>query len=128
MAAKKCGNKFTIQFNAADPTHQQIIEILNQQGRKKAQFIVNAIQHYIHCAEAPNMPSAYTPDVTTIESIVLRILNEKEKIDSKEENRIITQEDLTSSSDSTFEKQTNHTLSREEITAIGNAMTMFRNK
>ena len=38
--AKKDLYKFTIQFNGGDPQHQQTAEILNQQGRRKAQFLV----------------------------------------------------------------------------------------
>ena len=49
MAEKKEQNKFTIQFNAADPSHRQVADLLNQQGRRKAQFLVNAVQHYLHC-------------------------------------------------------------------------------
>ena len=37
MPEKKEQNKFTIQFNPADPAHRQTIDILNQQGRRKAQ-------------------------------------------------------------------------------------------
>lgn len=38
MAAKKQPGRFTIQFNAADPQQRQVIELLNQQGRRKAAF------------------------------------------------------------------------------------------
>ncbi len=46
MSDKKSLNRFTIQFNTRDSTHQKVIEILNLQGRKKAQYIVNAILSY----------------------------------------------------------------------------------
>ena len=46
--AKKDIYKFTIQFSGGDPQHQQVAEILNQQGRRKAQFLVNTVLHYIH--------------------------------------------------------------------------------
>ena len=37
MPEKKEQNKFTIQFNAADPSHRQVADVLNRQGRRKAQ-------------------------------------------------------------------------------------------
>lgn len=45
MTAKKDPYKFTIQFNPADPTHLQTAALLNRQGRRKAQFLVNAVKH-----------------------------------------------------------------------------------
>lgn len=75
--AKKDPNKFTILFNSADPLHQQVIEMLNQQGRRKAQFVVNAIQHYLHCSETPDIPQPAPVDTAAIEAIVRRIMEEQ---------------------------------------------------
>ena len=63
MPEKKEQNKFTIQFSLADPAHRQVIDILNQQGRRKAQFLVNAVQHYLHCPETPDIPQAASLDL-----------------------------------------------------------------
>ena len=79
MPEKKEQNKFTIQFNPADPAHRQTIDILNQQGRRKAQFIVNAVQHYLHCPETPDIPQPAPVDIHTIEDIVRRIVEEQKK-------------------------------------------------
>lgn len=79
MPEKKEQNKFTIQFNPADPAHRQVIDILNQQGRRKAQFLVNAVQHYLHCPETPDIPQAAPLDARSIEDIVRRILKEQNK-------------------------------------------------
>ena len=43
MGEKKDSFRFTVQFNAGDPSHQQVAAILNEQGRRKAQFLVNAV-------------------------------------------------------------------------------------
>lgn len=75
--AKKDLYKFTIQFNSGDPQHQQTAEILNQQGRRKAQFLVNAILHYLHCSETPDIPQPTPIDMSTIETIVRRIMGEQ---------------------------------------------------
>ena len=75
--AKKEDNKFTIQFNPADPQHAQTIAILNQQGRRKAQFITNAVMHYLNCSNTPEIPQAAPIDAAVIESIVRRIMEEQ---------------------------------------------------
>lgn len=77
--AKKEDNKFTIQFNPADPQHARTIAILNQQGRRKAQFITNAVMHYLHCSNTPEIPQAVPIDTAVIESIVRRIMEEQSK-------------------------------------------------
>lgn len=79
MPEKKEQNKFTIQFSIADPSHRMVADILNQQGRRKAQFIVNAVQHYLHCPETPDIPQAAPLDTNAIEDIVRRIIEEQNK-------------------------------------------------
>lgn len=78
MAGKKAPGKFTIGLNENDPAHRQVMELLNQQGRRKAQFIVNAVLHYIHCPETPEIPQPAPVDSQTIEEIVLKILRQQE--------------------------------------------------
>lgn len=47
MNNKKIVHKFTIHFNRKDIGHNQVIELLNNQGRYgKAQYIVNAVLYY----------------------------------------------------------------------------------
>ena len=75
--AKKDLYKFTIQFSEGDPLHQQTAAILNQQGRRKAQFLVNAVMHYLHCKETPDIPQSAPVDVDAIEAIVRRIMEEE---------------------------------------------------
>lgn len=77
MLEKKEQNKFTIQFNAADPSHRQVADVLNQQGRRKAQFLVNAVQHYLYCPETPDIPQAAPVDTCIIEDIVRRIMGKQ---------------------------------------------------
>lgn len=63
-----------------DPSHRQVIDILNQQGRRKAQFIVNAILHYINCPETPEIPQPSSIDSHVIEEIVFRILRQQASV------------------------------------------------
>lgn len=46
MGDKKNPGKFTVRFNLCDPQQRQAAELLNRQGRSKAQFITNAVLHY----------------------------------------------------------------------------------
>lgn len=50
MGDKKDPGKFTIRFNTADPQQQAVVDILNRQGRYKAQFITNAVLFYTYAA------------------------------------------------------------------------------
>ena len=59
MADKKNPGRFTIQFNPGDPKQLSVSELLEQQGRHKAQFITNAVLHYIHCPETPEIPEPH---------------------------------------------------------------------
>ena len=71
---KKDPGKFTVRFNMADPQQKAVIDLLNQQGRYKAQFLTSAILHYVHCPETPDIRSAAAVDSTEIERIVRHLL------------------------------------------------------
>jgi hypothetical protein len=79
MSGKRYPGKFTIQFNVLDPTHRQVIDLLEPMGRTKAQFLANAVLHYIHCTQTPDIPRPAPVDHTAIEVIVRRILAEQEQ-------------------------------------------------
>lgn len=53
MDGKKDPGKFTVRFNLCDPQQRQAAELLNRQGRSKAQFIANAVLHYAGGVQAP---------------------------------------------------------------------------
>ena len=122
--AKKDLYKFTIQFNSADPIHQQTADMLNQQGRRKAQFIVNAVMHYLHCSETPDIPQPTPIDMVAIEAIVRRIMGEQSKeiadIPKPNERR------LPKSSEITFEDSEADMLGEDGMAAIANTMARFR--
>lgn len=50
MEDKKYPGKFTVRFNTADPQQRMAAELLNQQGRCKAQFLTNAVLFYVQAA------------------------------------------------------------------------------
>lgn len=77
VAEKKAPFKFTIQFSPGDPHHRQVAELLNDQGRRKAQFIVNAVMHYVNCKETPEISAPASLDYAAIEKAVLQILEQQ---------------------------------------------------
>lgn len=70
MDGKKDPGKFTVRFNLCDPQQRQAAELINQQGRSKAQFISNAVLRY---AGGPATAPKGTP---AIDSEQLRCLIE----------------------------------------------------
>ena len=78
MGGKVYETKFTIQFSKTDPSHMQVVEILNRQGRRsKAQYIVNAVLHFERYSETHDAKSIYKPDIKVIEAVVSRLLQNK---------------------------------------------------
>lgn len=75
MGEKKDAFRFTVQFNAGDPSHRQVATILNEQGRRKAQFLVNAVIHYINCPESPEAAATPKIDRQAVEQLVREILS-----------------------------------------------------
>ena len=76
MGGKKQPGRFTIQFNAADPQQRQVIELLNQQGRRKAAFLTCAVLAYCGQGAAPVIPPP-SLESAMIEQIVQKILAAK---------------------------------------------------
>lgn len=95
MAEKKNPGRFTIQFNLRDPQHNQVAQILEGQGRYKARFITNAVMHYLHCPETPDIPQPAPVDKKLLEKLVLEIMgrhNEKnEPVESDTASSIVKQ-------------------------------------
>lgn len=122
--AKKDLYKFTIQFSSGDPQHQQTAEILNQQGRRKAQFLVNAVMHYLHCSETPNIPQPAPVDTAVIETIVRRIMSEQ--IGEEPQTPKPAERKISKSKDITFDQDEADMLGEDGMVAIANTMAMFR--
>lgn len=78
MAGKKQPGRFTIQFSPADPQQRQVIELLNQQGRRKAVFLTAAVLSYCGKSEPPSVSLPQQLDLTTIEQAVRKVLQEED--------------------------------------------------
>jgi len=78
LADKKSPGRFTLNFNVEDPKQLAVVNILNRQGRTKAQFITDAILHYMNCTEKPTID--FPPpqmDEDRIKQIVRSLLQEQ---------------------------------------------------
>ena len=71
---KKAECRFNIILNPGDPMHKTAIHALNNQGRHKSQFIVNAIIHYI--MDDADIKKSIGPDTEEIRSICREVLSE----------------------------------------------------
>ena len=89
MGEKKNRERFSIKFNENEPAHDAVIRLLEKQGpHSKAQFLVNAVLHYIHCPETPDIDAPRTVDRAAIEEIVAEILERKGKETVKQGSHI----------------------------------------
>ena len=75
MSEKKKPGRFTLQFNMEDPQQRMVSELLEQQGRHKAQFIASAVLSYIQCPN-PQGPGSGPPaiDEAMLERMLLAII------------------------------------------------------
>ena len=125
MAEKKDPSKFTIGFNRQDPQHRIVIDLINQQGRRKAQFIVNAVLHYIHCTETPDIPQPVPVDSKMIEEIVLRILQQRTAADPMPEPKQ-TPAKRPTKSESVHMDEMEDLLGKDGMSTIVNTLAAFR--
>lgn len=130
MGAKKDKCKFTIQFSSVDACHLRTVEILNAQGRRKAQFITNAVMHYVNCSEMPTTAQspAVSLDYQTIEAIVNKILQEKSLTGSVSEIELpAPKKRLLKSDEISFDDDVQE-ISEDALAAITNTVDLFRIK
>ena len=123
--AKKDIYKFTIQFSSGDPQHQQVAEILNRQGRRKAQFLVNTVLHYIHCSETPDIPQQPPVNTDVIETIVRRIMEEYSENPTRQDVRKTPEKKAVKSEEIAFDDAA-ELLGEDGIAAVRNTIASFR--
>lgn len=123
--AKKDIYKFTIQFSSGDPQHQQVAEILNRQGRRKAQFLVNTVLHYIHCTETPDIPQQPPINTDAIETIVRRIMEEYAPKPIRQDARQTPEKKTVKSEEIAFDDAA-ELLGEDGMAAVRNTIASFR--
>ena len=85
MDIKKDPGKFTIRFCMSDPRQRRAVGELNAQGRLKAQFLTNAILHYVEGAATLPPQEELEP---ILEQIVKRMLDERAGVTAKPTEKI----------------------------------------
>jgi hypothetical protein len=76
---KKNYGRFCIQFNVADPRHLQVIELLEQQGRHKAQFIAESVLQAVAGSETQTAPPMNPAALKqTVEALVKAYLRKEQ--------------------------------------------------
>ena len=123
--AKKDIYKFTIQFSSGDPQHQQVAEILNRQGRRNAQFLVNTVLHYIHCSETPDIPQQPPVNTDAIETIVRRIMEEYSENPTRQDVKQMPGKKTVKSEEIAFDDAA-ELLGEDGMAAVRNTIASFR--
>lgn len=126
MADKKNPGRFTIQFNHGDPKQQSVAELLEQQGRHKAQFITNAVLHYINCPETPEAAPPQTVDKALLEKLVLEILERQGgKVPVPAEN-LQVQEQPAPETNSEIPSELEKLFGKDGLSAITSTLSAFQ--
>lgn len=113
MAEKQDRGRFTLRLNQKDPAHESVISILEQQGKRgKSRYIVNAILHYVHCPETPDIVIPTAVNREFIETIVMDILRgygHEQEGEQRNQNDEIDNESIQN------EKETGNSIEKNEI-------------
>jgi len=118
MTGKKDATRFTIQFSRADPSHRQVTEILNRQGRYgKATYIANTVLHYISCDKKPGERRTGKLDEKLVEAVVARILQNRENTGVAPPSPAVE-----------LQYDADGAIGAEGISAVVDALEMFRKK
>lgn len=131
MPGKKDPGRFTISLNLEDPIQREVAVAINRQGaRRKAQFIVNAISHYIHCPETPTIPlmPPSPADSTDIETVILQILAEKGLLAERQEPLSVPSSAIPAEKVQEVRRQTEELIGEKGLSAMQNTMAAFRRR
>lgn len=129
MPEKKTPGRFTISLNLEDPIQREVAEVINRQGpRRKAQFIVNAISHYIHCSETPVIQRAPEPaaDSAAIKAVILHVLAEKGLLREKAQPQMTAVPVMPVEQEKEVRRQAEELLGEKGVSAIQSTIAAFR--
>ena len=132
MPGKKEPGRFTISLNLEDPIQREVAQAINRQGpRRKAQFITNAIPHYIHCPETPvfSAAGAPAPDHAAIESVILHVLAEKGLLlDKPTPAPTVQPETIPPEQEQEVRRQAEELIGEKGLNAMQHTMAAFRRR
>lgn len=83
MSEKKQPGRFTIQFSMDDPQQKITAEILEGKGRRKAQFITNAVLFYLEQTDTEK-PSTAPEEISEelLERMILSVIQKSPQIEA----------------------------------------------
>lgn len=131
MPGKKDPGRFTISLNLEDPIQREVAQAINRQGpRRKAQFIVNAISHYLHCTETPVTArvSEVPADGTAIEAVILQVLAEKGLLQKELESQRIPAQTIPTEREQEVRRQAEELIGEKGLNAMQSTMAAFRRR
>lgn len=131
MPDKKDPGRFTVSFHLEDPIQREAAQAINRQGpRRKAQFIANAVSHYIHCMETPVLPSAVSAptDYAAIEAVILQVLAERGLLQEQRKPKQISVPDLPEERQQEVRRQTEALIGERGMNAMQHTMAAFRRR
>lgn len=129
MADKMQPGRFTIRFNINDPQQQAAVEILNRMGRQKAQFIAQALTHYMECKCHPQVENQTTWDERALEQAILSVLSRHPEFipSGQDEETTAVQEALQIGRTEEPSSNQNGSMTKESLSAISKTLSAFRN-
>lgn len=124
---KKEEYRFTIQFSPTDPRHKPVVEILNSQGRRKAQYLVNAVLSYENAMEKAISGQMSPIDRETVAAIIDQILAQKtgQYIQKDKSSCLRPKENEIRTEKITFENTVSE-IGEESLSAIAYSIAAFR--
>lgn len=122
MNEKKAPGRFTIQFNMDDPQQRVIAELLEKQGRRKAQFLTNAVLCYMEKTQIRNgLPSEISE--AALERMILSVIKKHSQSASTQ------QADTSTPKKNSFSSEPEANVDSEKaIQAIANTLAAFQNR
>lgn len=98
MGGKKAPGRFTIQFNMSDPHQRTVAELLEPQGRRKAQFLTSAVLCYVQEPQGQGGASAGMKE-EELEQMMLSILRKHPQLTAPSQEDTLASVNAASHSD-----------------------------
>lgn len=125
MAEKKRPGRFTLQFNLEDPQQRAASELLEPQGRHKAQFIASAILSYIQHPPQGHVGDPPPIDEAALERMLLAIVEKHPRFAAAASGKPSEAEALPSPAEPA-ERPRENTLGDDAVRAIADTLAAFQ--
>ena len=130
MTSKMKLDRFSLRFNMNDPQQQRAAEILNRQGRQKAQFLTKAILYYMENYGASHPAPQTMVEEQSLEQAILAVLTKNPDLfhGKETESDNVNAPDLQESQVDAMEPlpPLHGVMSQEGLSAIQKTLASFR--